>query len=50
MRRYGLKNSDTVCDVGAGATELDVCLRVDASWKGRYWPIDGGLDGVDLNR
>ncbi|WP_329428876.1 NUDIX domain-containing protein [Streptosporangium sp. NBC_01495] len=35
-------------DVGAGLTELDVCLRVDYGWRGRYVPVDGWLDGVDL--
>ena len=45
----GLKDTMTVMDVGAGWTELDYCLRVDGGWKGRYIPIDGGIDGTDLN-
>ena len=48
MQLYGLNNDDTVCDVGAGATEFDICLRISGLWMGRYWPVDGGLDGVDL--
>lgn len=46
----GLENSDTVVDVGAGWTEFDFCLRVEHGWRGRYHPIDGGLDGTDINR
>lgn len=45
-----LSNADIVVDVGAGGTELDVCLRVDWGWRGRYVPVDAWLDGVDLNR
>ncbi|WP_440100006.1 hypothetical protein [Streptosporangium sp. H16] len=43
-----ISNRDILVDVGAGGTELDVCLRVDYGWRGRYVPIDGWLDGVDL--
>ncbi|MFF3669080.1 hypothetical protein [Microtetraspora malaysiensis] len=45
----GLSNLDILVDVGAGLTELDVCLRVEHGWRGRYVPVDGWLDGVDLN-
>lgn len=45
----GLTDQDTVLDVGAGWTELDFCLRVDGDWKGRYIPLDGGIDGTDLD-
>ncbi|WP_431043342.1 hypothetical protein ACQUSR_16590 [Streptomyces sp. P1-3] len=48
MRRGGLCDRDIVVDVGAGYTELDVCLRVDHGWRGRYVPVDGWLDGTDL--
>jgi len=43
----GLENSDTLYDIGAGWTELDFCLRTDFNWR-RYIPIDGGIDGTDL--
>ncbi|MET8382527.1 hypothetical protein ABZV14_05930 [Streptosporangium canum] len=43
-----ISNYDILVDVGAGLTELDVCLRVDHGWRGRYVPVDGWLDGVDL--
>ena len=45
----GLTDEDTVIDVGAGWTELDYCLRRELNWRGRYHPIDGGLDGTDIN-
>lgn len=48
MLRIGLSDSDTVYDIGAGMTEFDYCLRVEGNFKGRYIPIDGGIDGVDL--
>lgn len=45
----GLDNRDTVIDVGAGWTEFDYCLRAEHDWRGRYIPVDGGIDGTDLN-
>lgn len=45
----GLDDSMTIVDVGAGMTEFDYCLRVDYDWRGRYIPVDGGIDGTDLN-
>lgn len=48
MMLAGLDDSDTVVDVGAGWTEFDYTLRAEFGWKGRYIPIDGGIDGVDL--
>jgi len=45
----GLTDAHTVVDVGAGWTELDAYLRTVGRWRGRYFPVDGGLDGVDLN-
>lgn len=44
-----LSNSDTVCDVGAGWTEFDYCLRKEYDWRGRYMPLDAGLYPIDLN-
>lgn len=49
MLREGLDNSMTIFDVGAGMTEFDYCLRAEYNWRGRYIPVDGGIDGVDLN-
>ncbi|MFF0250131.1 class I SAM-dependent methyltransferase [Streptosporangium sandarakinum] len=43
-----ISNDDILADVGAGMAELDVCLRVDYGWRGRYVPVDGWLDGTDL--
>lgn len=49
MVRNGLDDSMTVVDVGAGMTELDYCLRTEYDFRGRYIPVDGGIDGTDLN-
>lgn len=46
----GLTDSDTVVDIGAGWTEFDYCLRKEYDWKGRYIPVDGGIDGTDLEQ
>jgi hypothetical protein len=48
MRGMGLDDSCTVVDVGAGWTELEVCLRREGYWMGRYIPVDACIDGVDL--
>lgn len=49
MLSHGLDNGMTVFDVGAGFTEFDYCLRKEYDWRGRYIPVDGGIDGTDLN-
>lgn len=49
MYEKGLDDSMTIFDVGAGMTEFDYCLRVEFNWRGRYIPIDGGIDETDLN-
>lgn len=49
LRERGLADTDTLMDVAAGWTELDYCLRHELDWRGRYIPIDGGIDGTDLN-
>ena len=49
MFENGLDDSMTVVDVGAGMTEFDYCLRAEYNWRGRYIPVDGGIDGTDLN-
>lgn len=50
MLRGGLCERDVVVDVGAGYTELDVCLRIDHGWRGRYVPVDGWIDGTDIEQ
>lgn len=45
----GLNDGMTVTDIGAGWTEFDYCLRAEYDFRGRYIPIDGGIDGTDLN-
>lgn len=45
----GLYNDYTICDVGAGWTDFDYYLRREHDWRGRYWPVDGAFDGIDLN-
>ena len=49
MHAIGLTDAMTVFDVGAGMTEFDYCLRGEFGWRGRYIPVDGGIDGTDLN-
>lgn len=49
MFEHGLDDSMTVFDIGAGMTEFDYCIRKEYDWRGRYIPIDGGIDGTDLN-
>lgn len=48
MVQLGLDDTCTVADIGAGWTELDFCLRAEFGWRGRYIPVDGGIDGTDL--
>lgn len=49
MIARGLDDSMTIFDVGAGMTEFDYTLRAEYNWRGRYIPVDGGIDGTDLN-
>lgn len=44
MQAAGLDHHHTVYDIGAGWTELDVTLRIDGQWRGRYIPVDLGID------
>lgn len=48
MSFVGLYNEDTVCDVGAGWTEFGARMFTTRSARPRYWPVDGCLDGVDI--
>lgn len=45
----GLQDGMTIFDVGAGMTEFARCLFMEYRWNGRYIPIDGGIDGTDIN-
>ena len=45
----GLDDTMTIMDIGAGMTEFDYTLRAEYNWRGRYIPVDGGIDGTDLN-
>lgn len=44
-----LDDSTTVYDIGAGFTEFDYTLRAEWGWRGRYIPVDGAIDGTDLD-
>lgn len=46
LTSHGMNDASTVYDIGAGWTELDVTLRVDGGWRGRYIPVDIGLDSA----
>lgn len=48
MIANGLDDTMTVFDIGAGMTEFDYTLRAEYGFKGRYIPVDGGIDGTDL--
>lgn len=48
LRESGLLDTDVIADIGAGHQELDVCLRQDFGFRGRYVTVDAWLDGVDL--
>lgn len=48
LKGWGLDDTHTVMDVGAGWTEFDACLRIEYGWKGRYIPVDACVDGRDV--
>lgn len=48
LHRGGFCDRDILLDLGAGGTELDYCLRTEHRWRGRYVPVDGWIDGTDL--
>lgn len=50
LKKLGLDNDCTVCDIGAGWTEFDFTLRTKGHSRCRYIPIDGCIDGVDLEQ
>ncbi|KDN85673.1 hypothetical protein [Kitasatospora cheerisanensis] len=44
----GLSDRHSVADIGAGHTELDVCLRTVHGWRGRYTAVDRWTGDIDL--
>lgn len=50
MKANGLRDGMTVVDVGAGMTEFGYCLMHDHGFNVRYIPVDGGIDGTNLER
>lgn len=49
LEELGLAQHDLVVDVGAGMCELDRYARTVRGFDGRYLPVDGAIDGTDLN-
>lgn len=47
MVKMGLADGDTVYDLGAGRCDFDKFLR-EQGWAGQYVPVDGSIDGTDL--
>ena len=48
LKELGLKNGDSIVDVGAGDQEFLRYLE-EQDWTGDYTPVDGLIDGTDLN-
>jgi hypothetical protein len=46
----GLKDSHTMFDLGAGRCDFDYYMRTTRKWRGRYVPIDGSIDGTNLEK
>lgn len=49
LLHMGMRQADTIADIGAGRCEFGQRLR-ENNHIGMYVPIDGSIDGVDLNR
>lgn len=49
LKVAGLVDDDLIVDVGAGCCDLDHWLRTGMGWRGRYLPVDGAVQGIDLN-
>lgn len=48
LKSMGLSNTDRIVDVGAGDGEFGRYLK-EQGWSGQYIPVDGLIDGTDLN-
>lgn len=46
--KLGLVDNNLIVDVGAGYCDFDFYMRAVRGWKGRYLPVDGCIDGTDL--
>ena len=44
----GLGDDMLVVDVGAGTCDFDAYLRTAERWRGQYLPVDGAIDGTNL--
>lgn len=45
----GLANHHLLVDIGAGRCDFDYYLRVTHKWRGKYLPIDGVIDGTNID-
>lgn len=45
----GSESHGAVCDIGAGRQEFHTYCQSLPNWRGGYYPIDGSIDGTDLN-
>lgn len=48
LAQMGLEDDDLIYDVGAGSCDMDHYLRTEHGWRGKYCPVDGAIDGVNL--
>lgn len=48
LRQRGLEDGQTILDVGAGDFSMGRLLRVEDGWQGMYIPLEGSIDGTDL--
>lgn len=49
LKALGLAHTDTIIDIGAGTCEFDFYLRTGQGWPGIYVPIDGAVDGTNID-
>lgn len=49
LKELGFVDGDLIYDVGAGMCEFGRYLFREADWTGRYVPVDGAIDGTELN-
>jgi hypothetical protein len=48
LERLGLREQSLLADIGAGSCDFDFYLRTVRGFRGRYLPIDGSIDGTNL--
>jgi hypothetical protein len=48
LHKLGLKRRDAICDLGAGRQDFCKFMRDEYGWCGDYFPVDGSIDGTDL--